>query len=175
MIVSERKYLASCENSEDFLLSPHHTSRLLKPENYSASNYRTLIKVGVAENRKGMLPWHFCNKKNDIPHLAGVWRKWWQDNGYDGTEVQRASCSPALINTALLLCDKYISFGVKKHLSGDRGARMISVSILHLKISTFMSWLHVIITFTAQLILGGSNHLHPLQYLVFLTSEQPQH
>lgn len=56
MIASERKYLASWESSEDFLLSPHHTSHLLNPENYSASNYRTLIKAGVAENRKGTLP-----------------------------------------------------------------------------------------------------------------------
>lgn len=110
MIASKRRYLASCESSEDFLFSPHHTSCLLNSENYSASNYRTLIKAGVAENGKGTLPWHFCNKKNDIPHLARVWRKkMWQDNGYDGMEGQRASCT--LINTALLLCDKYDPFG----------------------------------------------------------------
>lgn len=56
MIASERKYLALHEGSEDFLHNPHYTSHLLNPENYSPSNYRTLIKPGVAENGKGTLP-----------------------------------------------------------------------------------------------------------------------
>lgn len=42
--------IALHESSEDFLCNPHYTSHLFNPENYSPSNYRTLIKPGVAEN-----------------------------------------------------------------------------------------------------------------------------
>lgn len=75
--------------------------------------------------------------------------KMWQDNGYDGKEGQRSSCYCALINIALLLCDKYNSFGKLSSLGH------MSVSISLLKIFKFMSsktWLLVIITLAAQLI-----------------------
>lgn len=84
-------------------------------------------------------------------HSTFSWglEKMWQDNGYDGTEGQRFSCYCALINIALLLCDKYNSFGKQSSLGH------MSVPISLLKIFKFMSsktWLLVIITFAAQLI-----------------------
>lgn len=128
MIASERKYLASRESSEDFLLSPHHTSRILNPENYSPSNYRTLIKAGVAENGKGTLPWHFCNKKNYIPYLAGVWRKCGRIMDMIAWKGRGPRVTVSADKYRSLLCDKNITHSENSSLGWQR-----RTSIWHIK------------------------------------------
>lgn len=63
MIASERKYFALRESSEDFLSNPHYTSHLLNSENYSPSNYRTLIKPGVRREWERHAPMTFLQQE----------------------------------------------------------------------------------------------------------------